>query len=70
MFSFVIYDRTDNSYFAVRDHVGITPLYIGYGNDGSIWYITRIHTIENKFTGRALTLNIDYVLVVKIYMHT
>eukprot|EP01035_Chromulina_nebulosa_P031900 gene31900-42552_t len=26
MFSFIIYDRTDNSYFAVRDHVGITPL--------------------------------------------
>lgn len=45
MFSFVIYNRTDNSYFAVRDHVGITPLYIGYGVDGSVWFASEMKAL-------------------------
>jgi asparagine synthase (glutamine-hydrolysing) len=42
MFSFIIYDRKDRSFCAVRDHVGITPLYIGYGADGSIWFSSEM----------------------------
>lgn len=48
MFSFIIYDRTDNSYFAVRDHVGITPLYIGYGIDGSIWFASEMKALATE----------------------
>jgi len=45
MFSFIIYDKKDNSFYAVRDHVGITPLYIGYGADGSIWISSELKAL-------------------------
>lgn len=37
MFAFIIYDKRNDSFFAARDHIGIIPLYIGWGDDGSIW---------------------------------
>lgn len=37
MFAFFIYDKRDDSFFVARDHVGIVPLYIGWGDDGSVW---------------------------------
>ena len=36
-FSFVIYDKKYNKIFVGRDHVGITPLYIGYKHDTTIF---------------------------------
>lgn len=45
MFSFIIYDRRDKSFAAVRDHMGITPLYIGYGNDGSVWIASEMKAL-------------------------
>lgn len=45
MFSFIIYDRRDKTYFAVRDHIGITPLYIGYGADGSTWLCSEMKSL-------------------------
>lgn len=45
MFSFVIYDRKDKSFAAVRDHMGITPLYIGYGSDGSVWFASEMKAL-------------------------
>jgi asparagine synthase (glutamine-hydrolysing) len=48
MFSFIIYDRTDKSFYAVRDHVGITPLYIGYGADGSIWFASEMKALATE----------------------
>ncbi|GMH47200.1 hypothetical protein TrRE_jg1027, partial [Triparma retinervis] len=45
MFSFVLHDASTNTFTAVRDHVGITPLYIGYGNDGSIWFSSEMKAI-------------------------
>jgi asparagine synthetase B (glutamine-hydrolysing) len=45
MFSFIIFDKTDRSFYAVRDHVGITPLYIGYGADGSIWFASEMKAL-------------------------
>jgi asparagine synthase (glutamine-hydrolysing) len=47
MFSFIIYDRRDRSFAAVRDHVGITPLYIGYGADGSTWITSEMKALSN-----------------------
>jgi asparagine synthetase B (glutamine-hydrolysing) len=35
MFSFVFVDLRDKSFIAARDPIGITPLYLGWGNDGT-----------------------------------
>ena len=45
MFSFIIYDREKKFYTAVRDHMGITPLYIGYGADGSVWFASEMKAL-------------------------
>ena len=45
MFSLVIYDRRDGSFVATRDHVGKTPLYIGYGADGSKWFASELKSL-------------------------
>lgn len=45
MFAAVIYDRRDNSFIAVRDHVGIIPLYIGFGHDGSLWFSSEMKSL-------------------------
>lgn len=47
MFSFVVYDKRDNSYIACRDHIGITPLYIGYGKDGSVWFASEMKALHD-----------------------
>ena len=48
MFSFIIYDRRDQSFYAVRDHVGITPLYIGYAADGGIWIASEMKSLASE----------------------
>lgn len=47
MFSFVVYDARDDSFFVIRDHMGITPLYIGYGADGSIWFASEMKALTD-----------------------
>lgn len=47
MFSFVLYDSTTNVMYAVRDHMGITPLYYGYGADGSVWFASEMKALEH-----------------------
>lgn len=42
MFSFVILDKRDNSYYAARDPIGITSLYIGWCGDGSVWVASEM----------------------------
>mmetsp|Transcript_2841 Transcript_2841/g.5454 ORF Transcript_2841/g.5454 Transcript_2841/m.5454 type:complete len:596 (+) Transcript_2841:34-1821(+) len=42
MFSFIIHDSTTDTYVVVRDHIGITPLYIGWGADGSCWLASEM----------------------------
>lgn len=36
MFAFAIWDMRTNTYLVARDLVGIIPLYMGWGNDGSV----------------------------------
>jgi asparagine synthase (glutamine-hydrolysing) len=48
MFSLVIYDRRDGSFVAVRDHVGKTPMYIGYGADGSKWFASEMKALADQ----------------------
>lgn len=45
MFSTIIYDRKDNCFYAIRDHMGITPLYMGNGSDGSIWFASEMKAL-------------------------
>ena len=33
-------------YLAFRDHMGITPLYTGYGPEGSIWFASELKVSE------------------------
>jgi asparagine synthase (glutamine-hydrolysing) len=50
MFSFIIYDRRDGQFVAVRDHVGITPLYFGHAPDGSTWVGSEMKTLSAECT--------------------
>lgn len=45
MFSFVLYDRHNDSFMVARDHIGITPLYIGWGNDGSVYVASEMKSL-------------------------
>ncbi|RHY83306.1 hypothetical protein DYB35_006806 [Aphanomyces astaci] len=46
MFSFVLYDSAKDVLIAARDHMGITPLYYGYGADGSVWFASEMKALE------------------------
>lgn len=45
MFSFVLHDKATNTFMAARDHIGITPLYIGWGDDGSTFFASEMKAI-------------------------
>jgi len=45
MFSFILYDRKNDLFLIARDHIGITPLYIGWGNDGSIYIASEMKSL-------------------------
>jgi len=47
MFSFVLVDLRDNSFIAARDPLGITPLYLGWGNDGSVWFASEMKALKD-----------------------
>jgi len=52
MFSFILYDKKTDTYLVARDHMGITPLYIGWGNDGSVYVSSEMKSLVgecNKF---------------------
>lgn len=52
MFSFILYDKSKDLFFICRDHIGITPLYIGWGNDGSVYVSSEMKSLSgecNKF---------------------
>ena len=50
MFSFILYDRNTDTYLAARDHIGITPLYIGWGNDGSVYLASELKCLIGECT--------------------
>eukprot|EP00566_Odontella_aurita_P005361 CAMPEP_0113594206 /NCGR_PEP_ID=MMETSP0015_2-20120614/38930_1 /TAXON_ID=2838 /ORGANISM="Odontella" /LENGTH=616 /DNA_ID=CAMNT_0000501141 /DNA_START=424 /DNA_END=2274 /DNA_ORIENTATION=- /assembly_acc=CAM_ASM_000160 len=45
MFSFILYDKERDLFFVCRDHIGITPLYIGWGNDGSVYVSSEMKSM-------------------------
>ncbi|NVK18576.1 MAG: asparagine synthase (glutamine-hydrolyzing) [Methylocystaceae bacterium] len=42
MFAFVLYDRKENTVFAVRDRFGVKPLYLWHGPKGMIGFASEI----------------------------
>ncbi|XP_031477605.1 asparagine synthetase [glutamine-hydrolyzing] 2-like [Nymphaea colorata] len=47
MFSFVLLDTRNKSFIAARDAIGITPLYMGWGLDGSIWFASEMKALSD-----------------------
>lgn len=45
MFSFILYDKEKDLFLAARDHIGITPLYIGWGTDGSVFLASEMKSL-------------------------
>jgi asparagine synthase (glutamine-hydrolysing) len=46
MFSFVVLDKRSGSFYAARDPIGVTSLYIGWGKDGSVWVSSEMKCIK------------------------
>ncbi|KMZ61059.1 Asparagine synthetase [glutamine-hydrolyzing] [Zostera marina] len=47
VFSFVLLNTRDNCFFAARDAVGVTSLYIGWGIDGSVWISSEMKGLKD-----------------------
>ena len=50
MFSVIVYDKSTDAYFIFRDHIGKTPLYIGWGNDGSVYVGSEMKSLVGECT--------------------
>jgi len=46
-FAFVLLDTETGHYLAARDPIGVVPLYIGYGKDGSIWFSSECKALKD-----------------------
>lgn len=44
-FAFLIYDADDDTYFLARDHMGIVPMYVGYGKDGQFFVASEMKAL-------------------------
>ena len=49
VFAFVLYDTRNNTYMAARDAVGVNPLYIGWGSDGTTNDKQPIYPLPNPY---------------------
>jgi asparagine synthase (glutamine-hydrolysing) len=45
-FAFVILDKNNNTFYAARDPIGITCMYIGWGRDGSVWLSSEMKCLK------------------------
>lgn len=48
MFAFLLSDERTGEYYAARDHMGIIPLYIGWGRDGSTWFASEMKALVDE----------------------
>ncbi|GHT46625.1 asparagine synthase B [Planctomycetales bacterium] len=46
IFAFVLYDEEKDAFFIARDHIGIIPLYYGYGKDGAFYAASELKALE------------------------
>ena len=54
MFGFVLYDKKKDFFLAARDPIGIIPLYIGWGRDGSVWLASELKALKVQAAARFL----------------
>ncbi len=45
-FAFVLVDDETGDFLAARDPIGIVPLYVGQGPDGSLWFASEMKALE------------------------
>ncbi|PID68514.1 MAG: asparagine synthase B [Flavobacteriales bacterium] len=50
IFAFALYDVDKDSYFIVRDHMGIIPLYIGWDANGTFYVASELKALEGVCT--------------------
>ena len=46
IFAFALYDETTHDFFVARDHIGIIPLYIGWGSDGTTYVASEMKALD------------------------
>ncbi len=46
MFAFALYDKSKNTYFIARDHIGIIPLYIGWDKWGNFYVASELKALS------------------------
>lgn len=47
-FAFLISDNKNGTYLAARDPIGVCPLYIGWGADGSVWFASEMKCLAKE----------------------
>ena len=46
IFAFALYDIKNNEYLIARDHIGIVPLYMGWGERGTFYVASELKALE------------------------
>ena len=46
IFAFALYDERAQDFFVARDHIGIIPLYIGWGRDGATYVASEMKALD------------------------
>ena len=47
IFAFALFDERQNEFFIARDHLGIIPLYIGWGIDGASYVASEMKALDD-----------------------
>ena len=48
IFAFVLYDEERDEFLIARDPIGVIPLYIGYGSDGTVYVASELKALEGQ----------------------
>ncbi len=48
IFAFVLYDEERDEFLVARDPIGVIPLYIGYGADGTVYVASELKALEGQ----------------------
>ena len=46
IFAFALYDEENDDFLIARDPIGVIPLYIGFDNDGKVYYASELKALE------------------------
>lgn len=48
IFAFALYDRRRDEFLIARDPIGVIPLYIGHGKDGTVYVASELKALEGE----------------------